>query len=257
MTFGMYYPAIIRDETGTKTDLVFVYRALGPYIMQSLLLLIAPALFAASIYIVLGRIILLLDGEQHSLIRQKWLTKIFVTGDVISFLVQSGGGGIQAAGSLELLHAGEKVIVVGLFLQLAFFGFFIVVAGLFHWRVVNAVPTNSRRGGSRRHSSRSGHHSITRNVDIAKLPWKRHMYALYIASTLIMIRSIFRVVEYLQGNNGYLLRHEIFLYIFDALLMFVVMVLLNWVHPSQVTDVYERRLVLEREEYGMDIEGGV
>lgn len=67
--------------------------------MQSLLLLIAPALFAASIYIVLGRVILLVDGEQYSLIRQKWLTKIFVTGDVISFLVQAGGGGIQAAGS--------------------------------------------------------------------------------------------------------------------------------------------------------------
>ena len=92
--------------------------ALGPYIMQSLLLLIAPALFAASIYIILGRIILLTDGEKHSLIRQKRLTKIFVTGDVISFLTQCCGGGIQAAGSLSLLHTGEKVIIVGLFLQL-------------------------------------------------------------------------------------------------------------------------------------------
>ena len=59
--------------------------------MQSLLLLVAPALFAASIYMVLGRIILLTDGEKNSLIRQKWLTKIFVAGDVLSFLVQSGG----------------------------------------------------------------------------------------------------------------------------------------------------------------------
>lgn len=59
--------------------------------MQSLLLLVAPALFAASIYIILGRVILMTDGERHSLIRQKWLTKIFVAGDVISFLVQGGG----------------------------------------------------------------------------------------------------------------------------------------------------------------------
>jgi hypothetical protein len=58
--------------------------------MQSLLLLVAPALFAASIYIILGRIILLTDGEKHSLIRQKWLTKVFVAGDVLSFLMQSG-----------------------------------------------------------------------------------------------------------------------------------------------------------------------
>lgn len=65
--------------------------ALGPFIMQSLLILVAPALFAASIYIILGRIILLVDGERYSLVRQKWLTKIFVTGDVFSFLLQGAG----------------------------------------------------------------------------------------------------------------------------------------------------------------------
>jgi hypothetical protein len=59
--------------------------------VQSLLLLLAPALFAASIYMVLGRIILLTDGEAHSLIRARWLTKLFVMGDVLSFLGQSAG----------------------------------------------------------------------------------------------------------------------------------------------------------------------
>jgi hypothetical protein len=39
----------------------------------------------------LGRIIRLIDGEQHSLIRAKWLTKVFVGGGVLSFLAQSGG----------------------------------------------------------------------------------------------------------------------------------------------------------------------
>ena len=35
---------------------------LGPYVVQAVLLLVAPALFAATIYIELGRIILLVDG---------------------------------------------------------------------------------------------------------------------------------------------------------------------------------------------------
>jgi len=39
----------------------------------------------------LGRIILVTDGESHSLIRKRWLTKIFVIGDVISFLLQGAG----------------------------------------------------------------------------------------------------------------------------------------------------------------------
>lgn len=128
--------------------------ALGPFIMQSILLLVAPALFAASIYMILGRIILLTDGEKHSIIRQKWLTKIFVTGDCISFLAQCNGGGIQATGSLLMVHMGEKIIVVGLFLQLAFFGFFVVVAGLFHWRLVKAGSYD---------------------VPLHDVPWKRHV----------------------------------------------------------------------------------
>lgn len=56
-----------------------------------------------------------------------------------------------------------------------------------------------------------------------------------------MVRSVFRVVEYLQGNAGYLLSHEVFLYIFDAVLMLGVMVLFNWVHPSEVTEAYLKR----------------
>jgi len=59
--------------------------------MQSVTLLVAPALFAASVYMILGRIILLTQSEAYSPIKARWLTKIFVFGDVFSFLVQSGG----------------------------------------------------------------------------------------------------------------------------------------------------------------------
>lgn len=64
---------------------------LGPYIVQTLFLLLAPALLAASVYMFLGRIILMLQAESHALLRRKWLTKIFVTGDVLSFLLQGAG----------------------------------------------------------------------------------------------------------------------------------------------------------------------
>jgi hypothetical protein len=63
----------------------------GPYIIQTILLLVAPALFAASIYMILGRIILMTDGETHSIVKRRWLTKLFVLGDVVSFTVQAGG----------------------------------------------------------------------------------------------------------------------------------------------------------------------
>lgn len=196
--------------------------------MQSLLLLVAPALFAASIYIILGRIILMTDGEPRSLIRLKWLTKIFVTGDVISFLLQGGGGGIQSSGTEAAMKTGEKLIVIGLFVQLAFFGFFVAAAGLFHARLERYGPASA-------------------SVDLRALPWKRHLVALYVSSGLILVRSVFRVIEYLMGNAGYLLKHEIFLYIFDAVLMFAVMVVFNFVHPSEVTELYQQRVMEYKE----------
>jgi hypothetical protein len=63
---------------------------------------------------------------------------------------------------------------------------------------------------------------------------------LYVASFLIMIRSIFRLAEYIQGNNGYLLHHEIYLYILDASLMFIVMVICSVVHLHEIGQLLDR-----------------
>lgn len=64
---------------------------IGPYIMQSLLLLLAPVFFAASIYMSLSRIIQSVGAEDRCLISPRWLTRTFVTGDVVSFFVVAGG----------------------------------------------------------------------------------------------------------------------------------------------------------------------
>jgi hypothetical protein len=62
-----------------------------PYAMQSVFILLAPSLFAASIYMILGRLIRRVDGDSRSLIHSTKLTKIFVVGDILAFLIQSGG----------------------------------------------------------------------------------------------------------------------------------------------------------------------
>ena len=260
--------------------------------MQSLLILVAPALFAASIYIILGRIILMVDGERYSLVRQKWLTKTFVAGDVLSFMMQGSGkpvqrilvgtglkctigGGIQAMGTLNGMELGEKIIIGGLFVQLIFFTLFVFVSWDFHRRLLKDLPIKNRYSpaslfrNARRDLFDSSNGSVaavlSRDV-INELPWKRHLYILYATSALILIRSIFRIIEYIQGNSGYLLSHEVYLYVFDAVLMFIVMVLFNWIHPSQVTDLYRKRqaapatieLQRTRHEYlGYSNDGGV
>ncbi|KAL2864920.1 RTA1 domain-containing protein [Aspergillus lucknowensis] len=193
---------------------------LGPYILQSVLLLVAPALFAASIYMYLGRVIILVRGEKFSIIRVGWMTKIFVAGDVLSFLMQASGAGILVTDSQEM---GENIIVGGLFVQIVFFGFFVMCSFVFQRRISN----NPTALGMARTT-----------------PWMKHLWALYGSSILILIRSIFRVVEYLQGWDGYLLRNETFIYVFDAVLMWLVLVTFVVVHPSEVNCLLGRGRVM-------------
>ncbi|CDM34906.1 hypothetical protein DTO013E5_3193 [Penicillium roqueforti] len=184
-----------------------------PYIMQSLLLLLAPAFFAASIYMVLGRSIISTGHEKLSLIRVNWLTKIFVCGDVVSFLAQCAGGGfLSSAKTQSKLALGQDIIIAGLFIQIAFFGFFVVTAGVFHYRLWKA------RDGT--------------STSATTVPWMKCLFVLYTASLFIMIRSIFRAIEYITGTNGPIMSTEVYLYVFDAALMFLTMVTFNIFSPK-------------------------
>ncbi|KAF2261253.1 RTA1-domain-containing protein [Lojkania enalia] len=187
---------------------------LKPYIMHSLLTLLGPTFYAASIYMVLGRLIRLLDAGSYCLIRPKWLTRFFLMGDILSFLGQSGGGGILATAKSESSQKlGNNVILLGLGIQVVFFAFFMVITIAFHFRITK-FPT-------------------TKSLSIAT-SWSTFIWVLNLASLLIMVRSVFRMIEYAQGNDGALLQRELYLYLLDATLMLVVAVVLSVYHPSRV-----------------------
>lgn len=188
----------------------------GPYIVQAILILVAPASIAASIYMIMGHIIRAMDGNQYSLVRENLLTKLFVIGDIMSFMVQSTGASMLTKKEQKQRDAGNCVIIGGLVVQLLFFGLFMITMVVFWTRLAND-------------------RSRTTELKQTGVQWHLHILVLLICSILIMIRSVFRVIEYTQGQNGYFLSHEIYLYIFDATLMFLVMVVLNIIHPSRIS----------------------
>ncbi|KAL4884933.1 RTA1 like protein-domain-containing protein [Aspergillus karnatakaensis] len=192
------------------------------YALQTVLILLGPALYAASIYMVLGRLIVHLDAQEHSLVRVKWMTKIFVTGDVISFLMQCGGGGLMSGDNPDSRKTGETITIIGLVVQVIFFGFFLITAIIFHIRI-NKAPT-----------ARSNEVKTHWRGNVMARNWVTLLYALYVVSILILIRSVFRLVEFIDGYGGYLMTHEVFLYVFDAVLMAIVMGILNFWHPCYV-----------------------
>ncbi|KAH7070231.1 RTA1 like protein [Paraphoma chrysanthemicola] len=186
---------------------------LVPFVMQSVLLLVAPALFAASIYMTLARVIRSVHGEQYSIIRPTWLTRLFVLSDVVSFFAQATGGGFQASKNFNKKTA-EYIILGGLFVQILGFGLFATTALIWHVRM---------------RASRN----ISSGAD-TKGKWQKIMVMLYSVSVLIMVRSVFRVVEYVMGTDGYLFRHEWPLYIFDAVLMLLTVGLFSWWYPGRL-----------------------
>ncbi|PQK15801.1 hypothetical protein BB8028_0006g01230 [Beauveria bassiana] len=184
-----------------------------PYMLQSIFLLLAPILFAASLYMTLGRVIRSVDGEKYSIIRSKRITAIFVTGDVVSFMIQGGGAGMLVkADSASSKNMGQNIIIGGLIFQILIFGIFCVVALSFHHRFTRKALVNCY-------------------LDI---PWQSVLMMLYATSGLVMVRNLFRVVEYAMGEDGYLLSNEWCVYIFDGLLMFFAMVLFGARYPNRL-----------------------
>jgi hypothetical protein len=102
----------------------------------------------------------------------------------------------------------------GLGIQIIVFGFFVYVAAIFHRRMLR--------------------HPTDRVQNDPWLPWQKHLCVLYGTSAIILVRSVFRLIEYAQGNGGYLLRTEAWLYVFDAALMMLVMLWFAVVHPSEI-----------------------
>ncbi|KAH6615407.1 RTA1 like protein-domain-containing protein [Boeremia exigua] len=144
--------------------------------MQSTLTLLSLTFYAALIYIVLRQLICLLNA--------------------------TGGGGILASANTESSQKlRNNIILLGLGIQVIFFGFFVVVSIMFHLRVTEKPTAIS--------------HSAT-------APWRKLLWLLYCASLLIMVRSVYRMIEYAEGNNGALMQKEMFVYVLDALLMFLV-----------------------------------
>jgi RTA1 like protein len=161
----------------------------------------------------LGRLMRATEGEKYSIIRVTWMTKIFVVGDILSFFVQGGAGGIMAGGDMDKINLGQKIILGGLFLQIIMFGLFILASILFHYRLQKS-PTQQ---------------SCNPN-----LRWPKTLFVLYAVSALIMIRNIFRVAEYIEGLDGPLLTVEWPIYVFDALLMAATMLIFYWGYPSTI-----------------------
>jgi hypothetical protein len=186
---------------------------LYPYVAQSLFIILPPSLYAATIYMIYGRMVIFVNAEEASVIKPTRVTKIFVIGDVLAFFMQAGGGGMMA--KADKAEMGKNVMLAGLFVQLLFFGFFVIISLIFYFRMRSSparfsIPQYGRFG------------------------WPALFKLLACAAVIIIARCVFRVIEFSQGHDGYLVSHEVFIYLCDTLPMFLVQVLFHVVRADKV-----------------------
>ncbi|PCD46578.1 hypothetical protein AU210_001981 [Fusarium oxysporum f. sp. radicis-cucumerinum] len=153
-----------------------------PFLIQNLLVLVAPPFLAATIYMSLGRITRALKAQEASLISLRWITKLFVLVDLICFATQTAGAIMSGSEDLEEAKRGQTIIIGGLVLQILAFALFITCTLTLQLRLHSNPPVQCVAG------------VITH--------YRRYFIALYCTSGLFLIRNLVRIIEYKQGGDG-------------------------------------------------------
>ncbi|KAF5232818.1 hypothetical protein FANTH_12797 [Fusarium anthophilum] len=117
-----------------------------PFLIQNLLVLVAPPFLAATIYMSLGRITRALKAQEASLISLRWITKVFVLVDLICFATQTAGAIMSGSEDLDEAKRGQTIIIGGLVLQIVAFALFIICTLTLQLRIRASPPVHCVAG---------------------------------------------------------------------------------------------------------------
>ncbi|KAF8496744.1 RTA1-like protein [Russula emetica] len=195
-----------------------------PFIIQGVNLVIAPTPLLAANFILLGRIIRRL-GPQYSRLTPRRYTIIFVSFDIISLLVQAMGAGIASgstsSGSQTQAHLGSDIALGGTIFQLISIIVYCGLAAEFLVRYTHDRPV-------RRSAPMPG--EVLRGTTDKRL--NRMLQAMITMTIFILIRTIYRVVEFASGWNGKVIATQWVFNVFDGTMIVLAMYTLNLFHPG-------------------------
>ncbi|KAG7530345.1 hypothetical protein FFLO_05117 [Filobasidium floriforme] len=189
------------------------------YAIQNLFLLLSPCAYLAFSYMVLPRLATYLDAEDCLFLRSRWIVRIFVTADVVTFLTQASGGGMAASGG-DMAKTGDKLTLGGLILQVISFGLFTFLTVWFGYRSRSRHMVWTSRNPS------AGQRFFNR--------WTTLYYVLLLTCVAYLTRCIFRVAEFVNGYDSYLATHEGYFYLLDALPLVIAISLFFFVWPPSI-----------------------
>ncbi|KAI0778234.1 RTA1-domain-containing protein [Trametes elegans] len=199
-----------------------------PYIMQLCVTIIAPSPLVAALFILFGRISERL-GEYYGRLSPMWYSIIFLTCDIISLVTQGVGGGIAGSsiGHESDVDLGGNIMLAGIIFQLASITVFVVLMGEYFVRYFTDRPARQPKKDPATEESYAGSH---RGVLTPKL--KLMILSVLSMTLFLVIRSIYRMIELIDGFTGKIIQTEIWFNVFDGAMVVLAIYTLNVLHPG-------------------------
>ncbi|KAJ7064293.1 RTA1-domain-containing protein [Mycena amicta] len=195
----------------------------NPYMMQITTTIISPTPLIAVNFIVLGRIIRRL-GPCYSRLTPRAYTRIFLTCDMISLLIQAAGGGIAAStnprkpNAAKTQNLGGNIMLVGIIFQLlslcvySFFGLQFI-RNYRASRPARPMISSTERG------------VLTGRIRLM-------LWALVVSTSVLLVRSVYRTIELADGWTGQVITTEFWFNMFDGGMVITAIWTINIAHPG-------------------------
>lgn len=173
--------------------------------IQICCLTIAPAFFAAGIYLTLKHVVICF-GEAKSLLRPAYYTWVFISCDFVSLVLQGAGGAIAATSNdNESLSAiGSNIMLAGICFQVATLFAFAALAALYGFRVSRSKDPLSASAQQVIRSTR----------------FKLFISGFLVALLTTFIRCIYRIAEMAGGWGNPLMQKELEFIVLDSAWVF-------------------------------------
>ncbi|KAI9814920.1 MAG: hypothetical protein M1826_002125 [Phylliscum demangeonii] len=192
------------------------------FLMQIVALTMAPAFFAAAVYLCISRVVRGLGPEISRLAPRAYML-IFIPCDVVSLSLQGAGGGISSVQSQagKTPTSGRDIMIAGLAFQVATLALFIALCLEYLGRYRRA-----------QRQPQPGSAAITPPTALAP-PFHLFLAMLALATVCIFIRSVYRVVELSGGWDGKLIHQQAEFIVLEGVMVILACAALNVGHPGR------------------------
>lgn len=188
--------------------------------IQICCLILGPAFNSAAIYLTLKHIALTF-GPEYSALKPRWYTYIFITGDLISLVLQAIGGGMAATAGDDKHQQdlGTDIMIAGISWQVITLLVFGACAGWYVWK--------------RYRAAKQGHH-LSDQARLTLANWKFKLFAVgvFTAFLAVFIRCVYRIAEMAGGWGNSIQRDEASYIAFEGALIAYATLVQTVFHPG-------------------------